>query len=73
MRSTTILSVRKDGIMAIGGDGQVTFGDGIMKNNAKKSDYSITIRLLLDLQVPQLMLLLFLSALKANYKNIRVT
>jgi ATP-dependent HslUV protease subunit HslV len=36
MRSTTILSVRKDGIMAIGGDGQVTFGDGIMKNNAKK-------------------------------------
>ncbi|MDA9832575.1 ATP-dependent protease subunit HslV [Gammaproteobacteria bacterium] len=36
MRSTTILSVRKDGVIAMGGDGQVTFGDGIMKNNAKK-------------------------------------
>ena len=36
MHSTTILSVRKDGIVAIGGDGQVTNGDSILKNNATK-------------------------------------
>ena len=33
---TTIVSVRKDGKVAIGGDGQVTFGPTIMKANAKK-------------------------------------
>ena len=36
MHSTTILSVRKDGVVAIGGDGQVTNGDSILKNNATK-------------------------------------
>lgn len=33
---TTIISVRKDGKVAIGGDGQVTIGSTIMKHNAKK-------------------------------------
>ena len=33
---TTILSVRKDNMVAIGGDGQVTLGNTILKNNAKK-------------------------------------
>src|SRR4051812_50116097 len=33
---TTILTVRKDGIVAIGGDGQVTIGQTIVKANAKK-------------------------------------
>ena len=33
---TTVLSVRKDGRVAIGGDGQVTIGDTIMKGNATK-------------------------------------
>ena len=33
---TTIVSVRKGGKVAIGGDGQVTFGPTIMKSNAKK-------------------------------------
>lgn len=33
---TTIVSVRKGGQVAIGGDGQVTFGPTIMKANAKK-------------------------------------
>jgi ATP-dependent HslUV protease subunit HslV len=33
---TTIVSVRKDGRVAIGGDGQVTFGPTIMKANARK-------------------------------------
>jgi ATP-dependent HslUV protease, peptidase subunit HslV len=33
---TTILTVRKDGIVAVGGDGQVSVGQTIMKANAKK-------------------------------------
>ncbi|TAJ96537.1 MAG: ATP-dependent protease subunit HslV, partial [Candidatus Manganitrophaceae bacterium] len=36
VRSTTILCVRKDGRVAMGGDGQVTFGQTVMKHNAKK-------------------------------------
>ncbi len=34
--ATTVLSVRKDGVVAIGGDGQVTLGDTVMKGNATK-------------------------------------
>ena len=33
---TTILTVRKNGLVAIGGDGQVSIGQTIMKANAKK-------------------------------------
>jgi len=33
---TTILSVRRDNEVALGGDGQVTLGNTIMKGNAKK-------------------------------------
>jgi ATP-dependent HslUV protease subunit HslV len=36
MHSTTILSVRRDGKVAIGGDGQVTVGETVMKANANK-------------------------------------
>jgi ATP-dependent HslUV protease subunit HslV len=35
-RATTILAVRKDGIVAMGGDGQVTVGETIMKARANK-------------------------------------
>jgi len=35
-RSTTILTVRHRGIVAIGGDGQVTLGTAIMKGDAMK-------------------------------------
>jgi ATP-dependent HslUV protease subunit HslV len=35
-RSTTILSVRHKGVVAIGGDGQVTLGNSIMKADANK-------------------------------------
>ena len=42
---TTILTVRRDGKVAIGGDGQVTLGSSIMKADANK------IRKLLDGQV----------------------
>lgn len=35
-RGTTILSVRKNGKVVIGGDGQVSLGDTILKGNARK-------------------------------------
>ena len=35
-RGTTILSVRRGNNVAIGGDGQVTMGDTVMKGNARK-------------------------------------
>jgi len=34
--STTILAVRKNGAIAMGGDGQVTLGNTVMKGNARK-------------------------------------
>ena len=34
--STTILSVRKDGKVAIGGDGQVTYGQTVLKSDTQK-------------------------------------
>ncbi|MEO2006198.1 MAG: ATP-dependent protease subunit HslV, partial [Candidatus Poribacteria bacterium] len=36
LRSTTIVAVRRDGEVAIGGDGQVTLGDTVMKHGAVK-------------------------------------
>jgi ATP-dependent HslUV protease subunit HslV len=36
MHATTILMVRKGGRVVIGGDGQVSLGQTIMKGNAKK-------------------------------------
>mgnify|MGYP001605747514 FL=1 len=35
-RGTTIVSVRRDGQVAIGGDGQVSMGNTVMKGNARK-------------------------------------
>jgi len=36
IRGTTILSVRRDGQVVVGGDGQVSFGNTVMKHNARK-------------------------------------
>jgi len=36
IKSTTILSVRKEGKVAMAGDGQVTLGQTVMKKNARK-------------------------------------
>jgi ATP-dependent HslUV protease, peptidase subunit HslV len=36
VHSTTILSVRRDGRVVVGGDGQVTLGQTVMKGSAKK-------------------------------------
>jgi len=35
-RSTTILSVRRDGQVAVAGDGQVTMGETVVKSDARK-------------------------------------
>lgn len=35
-RATTVLAVRKDGRVAMGGDGQVTMGDTVVKRKARK-------------------------------------
>jgi ATP-dependent HslUV protease subunit HslV len=36
LEATTILGYKKDGVAVIGGDGQVTFGNAVLKGNAKK-------------------------------------
>lgn len=36
MHGTTILSIRRNGLVVIGGDGQVSMGNTIMKSNARK-------------------------------------
>jgi ATP-dependent HslUV protease subunit HslV len=36
IRSTTILGVRRDGVVAMAGDGQVTVGDVVLKHGARK-------------------------------------
>jgi ATP-dependent HslUV protease, peptidase subunit HslV len=36
LHGTTILSVRRNGIVAVGGDGQVSLGNTVMKSNARK-------------------------------------
>ena len=36
LRATTVLAVKRDGRVALGGDGQVTLGDTVMKGTAQK-------------------------------------
>lgn len=36
MHGTTIVSVRRDGMVVVGGDGQVTLGHTVMKSNTRK-------------------------------------
>jgi ATP-dependent HslUV protease, peptidase subunit HslV len=36
LRGTTIVSVRRNGVVAVGGDGQVSHGHVVMKHNARK-------------------------------------
>jgi len=36
LHGTTILSVRRNGVVAVGGDGQVTFGEIVVKQRARK-------------------------------------
>ena len=36
IRSTTVIAVKKDGKVAMAGDGQVTMGNTVVKGNARK-------------------------------------
>ncbi|MFC2603640.1 MAG: HslU--HslV peptidase proteolytic subunit, partial [Treponema sp.] len=36
IRSTTVIAVKKNGTVAMAGDGQVTMGNTVMKSNARK-------------------------------------
>ncbi len=36
IHGTTVVSVRRNGVVAIGGDGQVTMGNTVVKGNARK-------------------------------------
>jgi len=36
IRSTTVIAVRREGAVAMAGDGQVTMGATVMKSNARK-------------------------------------
>ncbi|MBA3661667.1 MAG: ATP-dependent protease subunit HslV [Gammaproteobacteria bacterium] len=36
LHGTTIISVRRNGVVVVGGDGQVTLGHTVMKSNARK-------------------------------------
>lgn len=36
IRSTTVIGILKDGKLVMGGDGQVTFGETVLKSNARK-------------------------------------
>jgi len=45
-RSTTILTVRHKGMIALGGDGQVTYGDTILKADTKKIRWMLENRVL---------------------------
>ena len=37
LRSTTVVAVQRDGVLAIGADGQVTIGEAVMKHGAEKA------------------------------------
>ena len=43
---TTILSVRKNGVVAIAGDGQVSLGSTVLKSNAKKISIILKFKIL---------------------------
>lgn len=45
-RSTTILSVRKDDVVALGGDGQVSYGNTVMKSDTRKIRWMLDKRVL---------------------------
>ena len=66
MHGTTIVSVRRNGVVVVGGDGQVTFGHTIMKANARKVRRLYNNKILAGFAGGTAMPLLCLNALKPN-------
>ena len=71
-RGTTILSVRRDGKVVIGGDGQVSLGNTIMKGNARKVRRLYNDKVIAGFAEVQQMHLHYLKNLKPNCMNIMV-
>ena len=69
---TTIVGVRRGKDVVVGGDGQVTLGNTVMKNNAKKYEDFTRIMSLLVLQVQQQMLSHFLKNSRENLRSTAV-
>ena len=51
IRSTTVLSIRRNGSVVLAGDGQVTLGESVIKHTAKKIRRLYNDKILLDLRV----------------------
>ena len=68
-RGTTIVSVRRNGKVAIAGDGQVSLGNTIMKGNAKKVRTLASGKVIAGFAGGQQMLLHYLNYLKAKLSN----
>jgi ATP-dependent protease HslVU (ClpYQ) peptidase subunit len=49
---TTIIAVKRDGVVVMGGDGQVTLGSSVLKHGAKRSERSTTAVCWWALRVP---------------------
>lgn len=69
-RGTTILSVRRGGKVVIGGDGQVTLGNTVMKGNARKVRRLYHDKVIAASPERRPMLLRCSNILKANWKSI---
>ena len=67
---TTILSVRKNGEVVVAGDGQVTFGNTVIKGRANKVRRFLQALLLLVSLALLQMLLHFLNDSKQNLSSI---
>ena len=67
--ATTILAVRRNDMIALGGDGQVTLGNTVMKANARKVRRLAAGRVLAVLLVAPPMRSRCSSALRASWKN----
>lgn len=61
IKGTTVIAVKRDGKVAIAGDGQVTFGNTVLKHKAKKIRRLYKGQVLVGLQVQLQMHSLFLK------------
>ena len=69
IRSTTILAVRREGIVAMGSDGQVTVGSTVLKSNARKLRRIHHDTILADLRARRPMRSLCLKNLNPSWRN----
>ena len=71
--ATTILGYKAEGKAVIGGDGQVTFGDAVLKGNATKIRTLHEGKVLAGFAEVRQMLLTFLICLRVFWQKKRVT